>query len=338
MTKRHKHLSDPAPVFDDTGPSSSQTPYLVPSVSNVQIASLLSTGDQVGTKDGPAGFVGQPWRMAGIPDGLGVFDNGDGTMTVLMNNELPNTSGVPSEHGSSGAFVSSLTIDKATLQFANAGDEIQHVLVFDTATDQYRPATVAEANFNRFCSGDLAPVSAFFDAATGLGTTELIYLNGEENGPPFGEFGRAFAHVITGSEAGNSYELARFGNMAFENSLANPNSGAKTVVMMQDNSTPGEVYIYIGDKQSSGTTIEKAGLTNGKLFGISASFGDDTLAMTKPDSTFSLKEQGVNGDVSHLDGTALQNDSAPLTQFGRPEDGAWDPSNPNRYYFITTGL
>ena len=33
----------------------------------------------------------------------------------------------------------------------------------------------------------------------------------------------------------------------------------------------------------------------------------------------------------------MQAESAPLTQFGRPEDGAWDPSNPNRYYFVTTG-
>ena len=66
MTKRAKHHNNPDPVFDDTGPSSSQTPYLIPSTPDVQIASILSVGDQVGVKDGPAGFVGQPWRMAGI--------------------------------------------------------------------------------------------------------------------------------------------------------------------------------------------------------------------------------------------------------------------------------
>ena len=37
MTKRHKHHNDPNPVFDDTGPSSSQTPYLVPAHAGVQI-------------------------------------------------------------------------------------------------------------------------------------------------------------------------------------------------------------------------------------------------------------------------------------------------------------
>ena len=37
---------------------------------------------------------GGSYRMAGIPDGLGAFDNGDGTLTVLMNQELPNTAGI----------------------------------------------------------------------------------------------------------------------------------------------------------------------------------------------------------------------------------------------------
>jgi hypothetical protein len=53
--------------------------------------------------------------------------------------------------------------------------------------------------------------------------------------------------------------------------------------------------------------------------------------------TFQLIAQGNAGDVTHTTGTELQAQSGPLTQFGRPEDGAWDPSNPGRYYFITTG-
>src|SRR4029450_4329730 len=72
------------------------------------------------------------------------------------------------------------------------------------------------------------------------------------------------------------------------------------------------------------------------LFGISASFGDDG-AVVPTHGTFTLVAQGNNGDVSHTTAAALQPQNAPLTQFGRPEDGAWDPSNPNRYYFVTTG-
>src|SRR5262245_57640531 len=60
-----------------TGPSSTDAPYVVRHVPGVTLTSILSTGDSVGG-----------YRMAGVPDGLGAFDNGDGTFTVLMNHEL----------------------------------------------------------------------------------------------------------------------------------------------------------------------------------------------------------------------------------------------------------
>jgi serralysin len=42
--------------------------------------------------------------------------------------------------------------------------------------------------------------------------------------------------------------------------------------------------------------------------------------------------------VSELTGAQQQTEAAlELTQFGRPEDGHWDPSNPNRFYLLTTG-
>jgi Ca2+-binding RTX toxin-like protein len=328
------HEPAPPPVFDDTGPSSSQTPYVVPVAANVDIAAILSVGDQVGVKDGPAGFEGQPWRMAGIPDGLGAFDNGDGTITLLMNHELGATSGVPREHGQTGAFVSKLIIDKETLEVVEAGDLVQDVFFYNRTTDSYVEDVpfLGTAQFGRLCSADLAPVSAFFDAETGLGTTDRIFLSGEE----IGNEGRLFAHVVTGAEAGDSYELPALGRMSWENALANPSSGAKTVVMNTDDSTPGELYLYVGDKKASGTAVEKAGLTGGDLFGIATSFGDDTGA-TLPAGTFTLVPQGTAGDVGDTTGTQLQAQAAPLTQFGRPEDGHWDPSNPNVFYFVTTG-
>jgi hypothetical protein len=43
--------------------------------------------------------------------------------------------------------------------------------------------------------------------------------------------------------------------------------GDKTVVAGLDDATPGQVYFYIGTKTTTGTEIEKAGLSNGNLYG-----------------------------------------------------------------------
>ncbi len=97
------------------GPSSSAAPYLIPLDEGVSFTSILTAGDAVGVKFEPAGERGQPWRMPGTPDGLGAYDNGDGTMTVLMNHELEADEGAVRAHGATGAFVSELVVDKGTL-------------------------------------------------------------------------------------------------------------------------------------------------------------------------------------------------------------------------------
>jgi hypothetical protein len=313
----------------ETGNSSSQSPYLVPTNTTISFQSLLTTGDQVGFKsDGVT-----PWKMAGIADGLGAFDNGDGTFTVLMNHELGATAGEVREHGFKGAFVSKLVIDKATLEVLEGSDLIQQAFQYDPATDSY----VAQTNaFNRFCSADLADTSAFYNAETGLGYNGgRLYLNGEEAGVE----GRAYAHIASGSEAGTSYELAWLGNLAYENVLANAHTEDKTVVSVLDDGQNGQVYFYFGDKQATGNAIEKAGLTGGHLFGLKvAGLVDEADANPfggTGTSTFSLVDLG---DVSAKTGAEIDaaSEAAGVTSFLRPEDGAWDTTNPNRFYFVTT--
>ena len=43
--------------------------------------------------------------MAGTPDGLGAYDNGDGTFTVLMNHEFGAAVSVPRSHGNTSGAV-----------------------------------------------------------------------------------------------------------------------------------------------------------------------------------------------------------------------------------------
>jgi hypothetical protein len=327
------------------GPSSSTKPYLLSKQPlQVEMTAILTTGDSV-PKAG-----GGTYKMAGIPDGLGAYDNGDGTFTVLMNHEINPTAtpaqgggGVVRDHGAKGAFVSEWVIDKTTMQVISGHDLIQHVFVAaDNFTIDHHAGNLP-IEFSRFCSADLADPAAFFNLVSGLGyNAGRLFLDGEESGNE----GRPFAHIASGPDAGNSYELASLGNMSYENLVANAHTGDKTVVGMMDDTSPlGQVYFYFGDKKSTGSAIDKAGLTGGHLFGIHVNDlapSNDAPNSTTPldadaddQSDFSLVDLG---DVSGMTGAQIQaaSELAGVTEFRRPEDGAWDTINPNRFYFVTT--
>src|SRR5262245_1590567 len=110
-----------APSAQFSGPSTTQSAYVVPSLAVVSTESIVSVGDSI-----------NGYRMVGIPDGLGAFDNGDGTFTLLMNHELTSASGVSRAHGAKGALVSKWIIDKATLHVISASDLMQQVYLWDS--------------------------------------------------------------------------------------------------------------------------------------------------------------------------------------------------------------
>jgi hypothetical protein len=305
------------------GSSSSQTPYVVPVKAGVKTTSILTVQDAVGG-----------YKMCGLADGIGAFDNGDGTFTVVMNHEIGNTSGVIRAHGSKGAFVSKWIIKKSDLSVVSGSDLIKTVKLWNGSSySTYNAATPLPAGLSRFCSADLPAVSAYYNAATGKGTTERIFMNGEENGNE----GRGFAHIVTGPNGGTSYELPYLGKFSYENAVANPATGDKTVVAGTDDATPGQVYFYIGTKTTTGTDIEKAGLNNGNLYApaVSGMLIESSASVPAAGTPFTM----VNlGDVHNMTGAALNTASniAGVTQFLRPEDGAWDPLHPEDFYFVTT--
>jgi len=302
-----------------TGPSSSQSPFLIPTAPGVSTESLLSVGDS----------AANGYRLVGIPDGLGAFDNGDGTITLVVNHELGATKGVVRAHGSKGAFVSKWIIRKSDHKVLSGSDLIQRIM-FRNPDGSYASGTTA---IDRLCSADLPPISAFYNARTGKGYNGRLFMNGEE-----ASTGRAFAHEMNGT----SWDLPDLGRFAWENSLANPSTGDKTVVIGTDDSTPGQVYVYVGAKKRSGNAIEKAGLTGGELYGITTpGFTDEYdpatgngVAGFNP-TAFTLS--GL-GNVGGLDPAGLQalSESKGVTEWWRPEDGAWDAKNPNVFYFNTT--
>ncbi|HET9934465.1 MAG TPA: hypothetical protein VFQ35_27365 [Polyangiaceae bacterium] len=303
----------------ENGPQS----YLLPVADGVTVTPLFTVGDSVNTK--PDGMT--PYRMVGIPDGLGAFDNGDGSFTLLMNHEI-GSGGVARAHGANGAFVSKWKIRKNDLTVLNGEDLIQNVSRFDVATLSY--SAPAQGNvFSRFCSADLAAPGAYYDQASSTGYNGRLFTNGEESGSE----GRAWAHDVTGI----SYELPRLGKASWENVVANPGTGLSTVVAALDDSSPGQVYFYVGTKSNTGNPVERAGLTNGSLFGLAVTgvATEDTALGIPSGTAFTL---AALGNVEASTGAALDSASntAGVTRFNRPEDGAWDPVHPNDFYFATT--
>ena len=141
----------------------------------------------------------------------------------------------------------------------------------------------------------------------------MIFQSGEESGgtllTPSGpeariDFGRQFAFIATddsnipGNQANTAYELPHAGLFAWENNLVSPLSQQKTIVMGMDDTTPGQVYVWVGDKQTTGNVVERAGLTRKSV--------NDTLYVVKvigliPDASGATNEDRtipINGAFS----------------------------------------
>lgn len=308
-----------------------------------------------------------------------------GTFTLLMNHEiggslvsgLTGPAGVARAHGNAGAFVSQWTIRKHDLSVVKVEDFLPN----DTSiylSNNWPTSGVGHTGYlagsttviSRLCSADLAAPGAYWYRERGklYGTSARIFQSGEESSGiatgfaagfsgSFGpeseiHFGRQFAFVATddpripGNQAHKAWELPFSGLFAWENNLANPHSQRKTIVMGMDDTTPGQVYVWVGEKQSEGNVIERAGLSrksvrdnlyvvkvNGLVPDASGATNEDRNVPLS--GTFSLENEG---DVSALTAAQLEtlSDSKGATQFLRPEDGQWDPEHPRDFYFVTT--
>ena len=328
-----------------TGPSTATAPYLIPVDSNAwSVTSLLTAGNSVGG-----------YTMGGLPDGLGAFDNGDNTFTVLMNHEWATNSASPSNPQAAhtqnpgaavgGAYVSQWVVDKTTLQVLSGKDLITKTFGWDKALQQSQSISNLTTTFSRFCSADLPMATALFNSATGLGSTAKIFMNGEEGSAT----GWVQATVVNGVDAGSSYTLGKF-NLAtnttetgplaptavggWENILLNPFAQDKTVAIGTNDGGTGvmnnSLSVYVGTKTNTGSEVDKAGLTNGTMKFINvAGFADANGATTEEIANTTTRTTGI------VDGTAFTLSDTLATTFSRPEDGAWSADG-SKFWFVTT--
>ena len=95
--------------------------------------------------------------------------------------------------------------------------------------------------------------------------------------------------------------------------------------------------MYAGEKRDEGIPVEQAGLVGGTLYGIKVAggLGESSNPAFPLTSTFSLAEFE---DADPLNVSELQtaSEAAGVTEFWRPEDGHWDTTDPNVFWFATT--
>jgi hypothetical protein len=323
------------------GPTSSDPSYFTPTATGWTATSLITAGDAAENNG---------YRLVGNGDGMGAIAGRwdanlkkytDTTlyMTVYMDHELEADAGIERAHGQKGSFVSQWTIQLETLKVLSGEDLIRKVMTWNNTSKTFQDTT-GTTLFEKLCSATLPPQAALYHAASGKGYTGRVFLSGEESGTE----GRAFAHFISGAQKGTTYQLPYMGHSSWENILPRPFASPQTVVIGINDNDPGQIYVYVGTKQSTGTPVQKAGLLGGKLYGVKVVDGGPNYGNGP---VFEENNGAINGRFTLVDvssaalGTGSQletaSDASGVSQFARPEDGSWDPSDSRNFYFNVTG-
>ena len=307
--------------------------YMISANSAVSLNPIVTTGDVI------AGTV-----IRGIPDGMGAYDNGRGGITLLSNHEVSTTDKVAlrskSDTSQWGVSITAMNYSPTSKTVTSAGNLYNNIKYWNYKTSQYQdtpiggePGGQATGTFgwgiSRFCSATYSPAGTFI--YNGIGYEGALFTTGEE----VGDSSRGFAFDMNG----NGYQLPRTGMTSMENIVPTLKPGINTVAMINEDgaATDSQLHMYLGKKQSIGSSVDKAGLTNGDLYVLNVpTISDDnvfrtTIAKSTPvDATF--KKIEWNTDVPSFAKGARENGF----RFARIEDGQWDPKNPDVYYFITT--
>ena len=318
--------------------------YMEPVAAGAKLKVLATSGDTFG------GVL-----FPGVPDGMGILRDGKNAV-ILVGHELSaaQAGGISRANGAAAAStVTALNLDIATQSVTAARDLPSSVVWWDyankkTSTTPTSPAGAPAVDsfgspnhtkvLNRFCSSSVTQpgVLAYRQKGadgkiTTYGYTGPAYFTGEEAS----DESRGFVM----NTDGQLVQLPKLGLASWENFLVNPASGRKTVVMGNEDgsATDSQLYMYVGQKETTGEWYEKAGLTNGQQYVMqvpgSATDNDFRKNVGKRVATtvtFNPINTDVNGKEQNLQARANG------TVLARVEDGAWDPNNANIYYFVTT--
>ena len=315
----------------------------------LSISSLLTIGEFTnGLTPGSSAFT-----SPGILDGIGAFDNGDGTYTVLVNSELSATVGYSYQVGYAasesaaktsvnipGARISQFVVDKDVDDDASNGFQsrvLRGGLAYDTVIG-------ADNNgFDRFCSSTLFNANQF---GAGRGFADRLYITGEESNG---------ALYVLDPASRVLREASALGKGSWENVAAVDTGSASTMGLLLFDDSTAPLYLWIGSKNATGDVLDRNGLRQGSLFawkpgdgvireaGSDATPGPDSDDLKAIASGTALSGGWVLlGDqtwVASKTATQLRAEavSKGAMQFSRPEDGDTNPLNGKQVVFNTTG-
>lgn len=318
--------------------------YMEPASAGVSLTPIATAADRIN------GYL-----FYGVPDGIGVLKDGD-DVVLFVNHELSSTDKVAGAQQRAGgtaqaATVSALNVNTETWTAVGAGEAMRNVTFYDYQGKQYATKPTAPTGaaakdsygaanhttaLNRFCSssmsqpGDLAFRTKIDGKDVTLGYTGPVYFTGEEGS----DESRAFAMTNTGQ----MLQLPKFGLASWETFVAAPQTGRATVVMGNEDgsATDSQLWMYVGEKTAEGAWADKAGLTNGQAYVLKV----DGVATDNAFRSAKGKSSAANVSFVPIDtnanGVAQNAQARAGTIFARVEDGAFDPKNPNDYYFVTT--
>ena len=113
----------------------------------------MSVGDGAGKKAN-----GDPYRLTGLVDGLGVLPHPTDASKfyVFSNHEMFANQGATRDHGSNGAYVSHMTVDKKTLTVTNLTDLVPSAAYMHSVRDGW---SFLPKSFARLCSANIPSIT-----------------------------------------------------------------------------------------------------------------------------------------------------------------------------------
>jgi hypothetical protein len=331
-----------ATVFAVTTANASDFSYMETVAPGTNLKVLATSGDQI-----------KGYTLFGVPDGMGFLKDGS-NYTLLMNHELlltdPVTGVAKRANGAAtGSTVSALNFDSATQSISGGTELLKNISWWDYKTNAYstKPGAPEGAaakdsygttnhgtGLSRFCSSSTSqPGELSYKDASGItyGYTGPAYWTGEESS----DESRRFVSDL----AGNLVQLPRLGLASTETEIVVPTRNKVTAVLSNEDgsATSSQLMMYVGEKTTTGSWVDKAGLTNGNLFVAQMpGYESDNKIRTglgkRAMTPVIFNKINWNQNGVALNAEAQVNGSV----FSRIEDGEFDPNNPSDYYFLTT--